>query len=98
MNLEKNLIDNILECELKLGYANTPVCFYYPITSLLELLECEESEIDSAIQQFQKREVHRLGNVIIKEQKNEKERYAVTIPVEGIGWVHEHFQPFVYCT
>ena len=93
MNLEKNLIDNILECELKLGYANTPVCFYYPITSLLELLECEESEIDSAIQQFQKREVYRLGNVIIKEQKNEKERYAVTIPVEGIGWVHEHFQP-----
>lgn len=93
MDLEKNLIDNILECELKLGYANTPICFYYPITSLMELLECEEVGIDSAIQQFQKRELTRLGEVIIKEQTNEKGRYAVTIQVDGIRWVHTHFQP-----
>ena len=93
MNLEKNLIDNILECELKLGYANTPVSFYYPITSLMELLDCEESEIDSAIVQFQESELTRLGKVIIKEQPREKGRYAVTIPVEGSSWVHEHFQP-----
>lgn len=93
MNLEKNLIDNILECELKLGDANTPICFYYPITSLMELLKCEESEIDSAIQHFQERELQRLGKVIIKEQPNEKGRYAVTIPVEGIRWVSDHFQP-----
>ncbi len=93
MNLEKNLIDNILECELKLGYANTPIRFYYPRTSLMELLECEETEIDSAIQHFQERELTRLGQVIIKEQANEKGRYAVTIQVEGIRWVHTHFQP-----
>lgn len=93
MDLEKNLIDNILECELKLGYANTPICFYYPITSLMELLGCEEIGIDSAIQQFQERELTRLGKVIIKEQANEKGRYAVTIPVDGIRWVHTHFQP-----
>ena len=92
MNLEKNLIDNILECEMKLGYANTPVSFYYPITSLMELLDCEESEIDSATLQFQESELTRLGKVIIKEQANEKGRYAVTIPVEGICWVREHFQ------
>ena len=93
MDLEKNLIDNILECGLKLGYANTPICFYYPITSLMELLECEEVGIDSAIQHFQERELTCLGKVIIKEQANEKGRYAVTIPVEGIRWVHAHFQP-----
>jgi len=93
MDLEKNLIDNILECELKLGYANTPIRFYYPITSLMELLGCEEIGIDSAIQQFQERELTRLGKVIIKEQTNEKGRYAVTIQVDGIRWVHIHFQP-----
>ncbi len=93
MDLEKNLIDNILECELKLGYANTPICFYYPITSLMELLECEEPEIASAIQQFLERELTCLGKVIVKEQPNEKGRYAVTIPVEGIRWVSDHFQP-----
>lgn len=93
MDLEKNLIDNSLECELKLGYANTPVSFYFPITSLMELLECDESGIDFAIEQFLKRELTRLGKVIIKEQENEKGRYAVMIPVEGIRWVHEHFQP-----
>ena len=32
--LERNLIDNILESEVKLGCASTPVTFYYPESSL----------------------------------------------------------------
>ena len=38
--LERNLIDNILESEVKLGCASTPVTFYYPESSLNELLDC----------------------------------------------------------
>ena len=33
--LERNLIDNILESEVELGCASTPVTFYYPETRLI---------------------------------------------------------------
>ena len=37
--LERNLIDNILESEVKLGQACSPITFYYPESSLTELLD-----------------------------------------------------------
>ena len=43
--LERNLIDNILESEVKLGCASTPVTFYYPESSLNELLDCNNDEL-----------------------------------------------------
>ncbi len=32
--MERDLIDNILESCVKLGFADTPITFYYPETSL----------------------------------------------------------------
>lgn len=91
--MERNLIDNILECELKLGQADTQVTFYYPQASLTELLGCSRKELASAMTEFQKQEAGRLGKIEMEELENEKGRYAVTIPKEGICWVHENYQP-----
>lgn len=93
MNLERNLIDNVLECELKLGHEEKPISFYYPVTSLTELLHCEEKELASAIPEFLAEEQNRLGNVRIKELPKEAGRYEVTVPAAGVKWVHENFQP-----
>lgn len=93
MDLEKNLIDNILESEIKLGYAAIPVTFYYPLTSITELLECDIPGINEAIDKFRKSEANRLGNVIIQEQEREPGRFEVTVPVQGVKWVHDNFEP-----
>ena len=91
--LEQNLIDNILECRVKLGDADTQISFYFPLSSLAELLECSPENIDSSIREFRNNEQGRLGFVQFEECSNEKGRYAVTIPLEGINWVQENYQP-----
>ena len=91
--LERNLIDNILESEVKLGRPSTSITFYYPESSLTELLECGTNELDFAIDEFKREEQNRLGNVVFEKSKDEKVRYAVRISIEGFDWVHAHFKP-----
>lgn len=93
MNLEKNLIDNVLECQVKLGMADLPISFYYPQTSLIELLACSIETLDLEIERFKEKELYRLGRLKIEELKNEKGRYAITVPAEGIKWVYDNFVP-----
>ena len=50
--LERNLIDNILESEVKLGQACSPITFYYPESSLTELLDCSAGELPLKIAEF----------------------------------------------
>ena len=91
--LERNLIDNILESEVKLGCADSSITFYYPASSLTALLDCDEKGLASAIAGFQKDERNRLGDIVFEELRHEKGRYAIIIPAQGINWVHAHFQP-----
>ena len=93
MDLERNLIDNILECEIKLGHASLPVSFYYPCGSLLELLQCKEEQLPAAIKIFQQKQQGRLGDVVIEELANEKGRYVITVPASGVNWVSTNYQP-----
>ena len=91
--LERNLIDNILESEVKLGRTNTGITFYYPESSLTELLECTADELRFKTEEFSEKEKDRLGNVVIAELVNEKGRFAVRIPKEGVDWVAANFRP-----
>lgn len=93
MTLKQNLIDNILECEAKLGFAKIPISFYYPKSSLTELLNCEDGDLASAIQKFQTDEMDKFGQVLIHELINEKGRFEVTVPQTGVEWVHENYRP-----
>ena len=91
--LERNLIDNILESEVKLGQACSLITFYYPESSLTELLDCSAGELPLKIAEFLENEKERLGNITIGELGEEKGRYAVKIPAEGVDWVHGNYQP-----
>ncbi|MDO4491004.1 MAG: DUF3877 family protein [Lachnospiraceae bacterium] len=93
MNLEKNLIDNILETEIKLGHADMAITFYYPVISLLELLDCTEQQLDAAIGSFQEAVKETLGPVKIQELANEKGRFSVRVSAKGVNWVHSNFHP-----
>ena len=91
--LERNIIDNILESEVKLGSISTLITFYYPESSLTELLECSIDKLPNRISEFLKKEEEYLGNVVIEELENEKGRYAITISAEGFEWVHKNYSP-----
>lgn len=93
MDLERNLIDNILECEIKLGHASLAISFYYPKNSLFELLDCIEQDLDKKIKEFQEKELEKLGYIEIKELPNEKGRYGVTIPAKGVDFVSSNYVP-----
>lgn len=95
-NLEENIIDNILECFAKLGYTNTAINFYYPITSLLVLLDCDKEHLDDAIDDFKKRAADTLGNITIEELTSERGRYEIVIPISGVEWVHNNYKPTVF--
>lgn len=91
MDLEKNLIDNILECEVKLGHEKLPVSFYYPKESLYELLDCNEDTLEMAIADFKEKEVNRLGALSLEQTENDKDRYVATVPADGVEWVSNNY-------
>lgn len=91
--LKQNIIDNILESEVKLGRTNTSITFYYPESSLTELLECGLDELSERITDFLNNEKEYFGEIIIEELVNEKGRYGVKIPKEGLDYVYRNYRP-----
>ncbi len=96
MDLKRNLLDNIKECEMKIGYCEEEIGLYYPLSSLLELLATDEAHLKDAIEDFVERNQKELGEVVIAET-TEKGRYCITVPAKGVRFVHEHVQesPFL---
>lgn len=92
-DLKENIIDNILESFLKLGYADTSIDLYYPVSSLLILLNCDKENLDKAINDFRHEVVNSLGYINIKELSYEKGRYKIEIPVSGVEWVNKNYKP-----
>ena len=90
--MERDLIDNILESSVKLGFADTSITFYYPETSLTELFECGKDELSYAVSEFRKIEKDKFGDIVFEELNDEKRRYAVKVSAEGTEWVHANFK------
>jgi len=89
MDLYRNLLDNIKECELKLGGEEMEISFYYPTDTLLELLDCTKEDLPSAMEKFQTAVEEDLGKVVITQTK-EKDRYQVIVPKKAFRFVKEH--------
>lgn len=81
--LEKNLIDNIKEAQLKLGFENRPMSLNYMSSSLKHLLEDEAT--DDVLQAFSKYAEAKLGKLSFGRIKN---GVCITIPVEGTAYVN----------
>lgn len=94
--LQQNIYDTLKEWEIKIGYRREEVQLYYPKESLLELLETEDALLARQLQTFCQSVKNELGDICIYET-NEKGRYCVRIPAEGVAYVHENIpeSPFL---
>ena len=89
MKLIKNIIDQIKEAQIKLGFAKETVRLYYPVATLNamlgtdafnagEMLEILESDVFKATD---------LGNL---KFSSHKQRIEVSVPPEGAEYVHKN--------
>lgn len=81
--LEKNLVDNIKEAQLKLGFENRPMSLNYMSSSLKNLLG--EAATDDVLQAFSEYVAPKLGRLLFSRSKN---GICITIPAEGTAYVN----------
>ena len=82
--LEKNLTDNILEAQIKLGYDGRPMSLNYTNASLMHLTGTEDT--DSMLKEFAEYAVSRLGKLTFRSIKD---GICITVPSEGTAYVHD---------
>ncbi len=92
MDLKRNIIDNVLECQLKLGKESMAVSFYYPDTSLCQLLLCSKDNLQEACHDFCQENKESLGQLVIREVPSEPGRYGITVPSSGVDWINDHYE------
>lgn len=86
--LTENIIDQIKEAQLKLGYARETVRLYYPAASLAQLLETEAEDAEELLKRLEAGGAFRdtvLGTLQFAEHAG---RIEVRIPPEGAEYVH----------
>lgn len=86
--LKNNIIDMLVEQQLKLGYMSESVALYYPIESLQGLLDvsCDELELKQLLATFSSNTHPILGGVTFS---NNKDRFCLRIPPQGGAYVHK---------
>lgn len=91
MDLKKNILDSVKECEIKLGYRQEAVSLYYPKNVLKELLTATDDNLQDKISEFCQSAAEELGEVCIVETQ-EVGRYQIVIPEKGVSYVHENVE------
>lgn len=81
--LEKNLIDNIKEAQLKLGYDNRPMSLNYMNSSLKNLLGTDVT--DDVLSAFSDFASSRLGALAFHRIKD---GFCITVSAEGTAYVN----------
>lgn len=82
--LEKNIVDNIKEAQIKLGFDGRPMSLNYAENSLKNLLGTD-SNIKSALENFSVYVSERLGRIDFHEIKN---GFCITVSAEGTSYVN----------
>lgn len=85
--LEKHIIDNIVEAQVKLGYEGRPISLNYTCSSLNHLLHTNlsQNDIQTILIDFTDYAHPHLGNLTFTPIKN---GFCITIPAEGTEFVH----------
>jgi len=96
-NLEKNICDAVKEGQIKIGYDEGAVSLFYPIETIAELLEINNTTIngmEEVLRDFNRVCIERLG---IIEISNKDERFCFMIPKEGTKYINEKYKdnPFL---
>jgi hypothetical protein len=87
--LMQNMIDQMIEAQLKLGYAKESILLYYPVSSLNSLLETDYSDAASLCEALREKfsQPCELGQLDFAIHAG---RIQVGIAPEGAEYVHEH--------
>lgn len=88
--LIKNIIDQIKEAQIKLGYVRETVRLYYPAASLEAMLEINAENPGELIQFLEKDEAFydtKLGRL---QFSLHKDRIEISVPPEGSEYVHKN--------
>ena len=85
--LEENLMDLIEEEQIKLGYREETIRFYYPAQSINHLLGTSLTSEDllKALKAYKEESKGHLGDVTFSRKGD---RFCVQIPGEGVTYVH----------
>ena len=85
--LEKNIIGVISEQQIKVGYRSEFVRLYYPLTSLNQILQTEDTfmQMMEHLEEFSQYVKKRLGKV---EITSDGERFCLAIPPRGSDYIH----------
>lgn len=94
-NLENNIIDVIIEEQIKLGYRSETIRLYYPMESINSLLETDVTidELKEVLVKFCQSVSDRFGNV---EFSNKDKRFCFVIPPSGVTYVHEKVEDRIF--
>lgn len=87
--LIKNIIDQIKEAQIKLGYVKETVRLYYPVVSFMKLLDVKANNKKELLiilqEKFEGRNTT-LGQLYFAVHGG---RVGVSIPLEGVEYVHK---------
>lgn len=85
--LKNNIIDNIVESQVKIGYEKTQIGLYYPIDSVKRLLgtDCTDEELKQVLDEFGGMYAETLGEITALV---ERDRIRFLIPAKGAEYVH----------
>lgn len=88
-DLEKNLMDLIVEEQAKLGYRKETIRLYYPLESLRHFYDCADTadEMQARLSGFPEAVAAELGGV---EVTHVKDRFCFLISEDGVEYVHAH--------
>lgn len=96
MNVERlltNMQDQVLEAQIKLGYAKETIRLYYPVSSLNALLGLTCTGADTMLAMLEQEEAlkyTRLGRLQFAVHSG---RLEIGIPPEGVEWVYRNLEP-----
>ena len=91
--LSVNIIDQIVEAQLKLGYTKEKMTFYYPLTSLNKLLNKSFKTVEECVEICNSMDSIRRSKIGVLIFESNKSNIGVTVPVEGVSYVHEKEKP-----
>ena len=94
MNTEKlikNIIDQIKEAQIKLGFAKETTRLYYPVESLNAMLGIHAKNDKEMLELLASSDIHNtgLGTLLFSAHKG---RIEISVPPEGAEYVHEYVE------
>lgn len=95
--LLQNITDQIVEAQLKLGYAKETMRLYFPLNSLKVLLETEAENVEEMLEMLTKDvELQSSGLGCLKVSAR-GERFEFSVPALGVEYVHKSIEvsPFL---